>query len=268
MEGNDCLLTLPVDRRANLRLEKEAEIIDKYLKELPEDFPHYSFKNIISSGLFRRIQYKIERYIHASPASNSPETCSVPNAIDLISPLHKAGLRKDNFSIESFFGSEWISRFCTSLGSDVIAKSDELWSKPFSVNISNYHGDFHLGNILIEKTGDRACLVDWDLAGTNGLPTWDLLNLLCHTRFEETNDWTAAYARACDTLLQTQARSPFITAYIKRLGLSLTDLHLAMFTYPILQWKNKMIFGDQKGELITKNIALEWVKHLDFLREH
>jgi hypothetical protein len=51
------------------------------------------------------------------------------------------------------------------------------------LRVSWVHGDFWLGNVLVERDGTLVTgIVDWDFAGSHELPVLDILHLLLYTR--------------------------------------------------------------------------------------
>ncbi len=255
---NDFLLTLPIDEVANQRLANEVNIRNKIFANST-----ISHNNLITSGEYRGINYKLEEYLCAQDATSVPEDEIRPKVINTLIEIHKPELKHGTFCCRDFFENEWVDSFMAELDAPDTVFPVSVWQQTISTQLSCYHGDFHLGNILINENHDISAVIDWDLAGLEGLPTWDLLNSICHARFEESNDWTDAYVQTCKIVLDN--KNEHISHYVKNLNLSPVDLHLAMLTYPLLQWKNKMLYGDKKGRVITKGITEEWKKHADFI---
>ncbi len=255
------LLTLPIDRTANRRLQRELQIREQLASQPLSPALRQWIPQPIASGEMEGVTFKLEEYLSATPADRETPSAFLAPAVAAIGELHRGTLETGAFNPTEFFDTKWIDEFLAEVGG-LDQQPSPVWASRRSTRTAWFHGDFHLGNLL-QQQGQFVAIVDWDLAGPRGLPAWDLLNLLCHADFEQGRSWSEAYRRACDRLLAQDA--DFLRDYTRGLELSPSDLRLAMLTYPLLQWKNKMLHGDRRGTVITGQISATLQQHLAFL---
>lgn len=242
------LLTLPLNKRAEARLQKSAD--------LRTALAHARSKSTISpcyrSGVFENIFYTWETAITGRRLDSINPDQSMEMASKLLSEIHSEFNYSDaTVTIDSLFAKKVVSDFLQAAEVDDDVKSSYL---NFSATTAYgpCHGDFHLGNILLDESG-KLHLVDWDLARSDALPLWDAINLEVHFKFEKNVKWSTALATTWEESIDNpQGR---LCDYIKHHNYSEEAIRLAFMTYPILQWHNKMIYGDAKGNVITEGLS-------------
>jgi ubiquinone/menaquinone biosynthesis C-methylase UbiE len=120
------------------------------------------------------------------------------------------------------------------------------------------HGDFHRGNVFVHE-GAIERVVDWDCCVSGGLPLWDALNFFCMDFLEDGCEWHEAFKQSVLRVLESdpEQESP---SYCAGLGLDEADIRAAVLTYPMLQFSVKAELGDQRAEVITRDLAqvMEW----------
>jgi hypothetical protein len=247
------LLTLPLGEKAAIRLQHSVENRARLQPLLSEEIV-----TECTSGVFEKVVYTCEPCFEGMKVSESSEIEALSAGGAMLDRLLEVDhLKTNEFSPEMYFTPDVVNRFLdASFGENASEKSvvAELLRKTWKVRTGPYHGDFHLGNILRNEASGELRLIDWDLAGIEGLPLWDALNLWVHTRFENGEKWVDCFASTWDALA-AGASSSWLSEHVKRHAFSREEVAVSLLTYPILQWRNKIESGDGKGEIITNGLS-------------
>jgi thiamine kinase-like enzyme len=106
------------------------------------------------------------------------------------------------------------------------------------LRVSWVHGDFWLGNVLVEGDGASVTgIVDWDFAGSNELPVLDLLHLVVYTR----------------TLVQRRELGGVVRNLVESEGWSPRELSMLRSCDPQLS---------RDGHYARAALLLSWLRHL------
>lgn len=146
---------------------------------------------------------------------------------------HRQGLPEDVLGQDyqqllSAFFPECVERYQTVL--------DCLFTDP--VAISRLHGDFRFQNVLVDRRGQIAKVIDFEFSLPVGLPLWDVLTLYFGDAFERQGKWSAAFALLIEEFMQWR-HSPPLCSYMEMMKLTQRDLLTALVTLPLLHLRQK-----------------------------
>ena len=252
LQAKDQLLTLPLGKKAATRLRMSIENRRQF-RLLVNDalLPEFD------SGEFEGVFYVCESYFDGVKISEVPALDVEAYGIAMLKKLHALEDSMKEFCPVDYFSEATVNQFLESCYQQNDAEKiavERLYRKSWAVRTGLYHGDFHYGNILKDRASDALLLIDWDLAGINGLPLWDALNLYVHARFESGDKWAAGYRSVVRCLLDS-SEGGWLAAYVKNQHFTQDEVLSSLLTYPLMQWRNKMQYGDGCGNLITCKLA-------------
>ncbi len=176
---------------------------------LPEVLLHAA-PRILESGIFHGLFYALEAWLPGEPGSIlmyrlEARERVIDRAIDWVTSLHRATLAPGRPAAEyGGMARSVLTAISTRLGEEDArfagAAADYLEDRLGGTALPSVqgHGDFWLGNVLIDpRTSAVTGIVDWDQADAEAPPLEDILHLLSHRKWLFSIYDPGAWIRKC-----------------------------------------------------------------------
>ncbi len=258
---DEYMLTLPLDRQGSRRIQmgiqnRRALVVLLHMKGT--DAPWIVF----DEGEKEKLPFIVERFCPARPAAElllampSRRQVVLESSLSWLIKFHAMTMERGVCCVDEMLGPDW-KLLTDVLPPDVrtlyVSAVERMLLAPLAR--CAVHGDFRFHNILTDKQGVVAQVIDFEFCMIQGLPLWDVFTLLLNERFESGSSWSDAFEWIMQQVLDDSFLDKEVAQYMIQLGLTKSDSLAALVTLPILHLKQKRDIEASDSCVITTNLG-------------